>query len=83
MQRIVQLVHIESGEIVARVRAQGFDPAYFDLVRTWRAQYPETTHIIRFLPRVKLRIDFDRYPTAEETGHGQEANHHEGRTQEI
>jgi hypothetical protein len=83
MHRIVQLVHIDSGEIAARARMQDFGPAYFALVRAWRAQYPETTHIIRFLPRVKLRIDFDRYPTAEETSHGQEVNGHEGRSQEV
>lgn len=83
MQRIVQLVHIESGEIVARARTVSFGPAYFALVRDWRAQYPETTHLIRFRPRVRLHIDFTRYSTTEETGHGQEANDHEGLPQEV
>jgi hypothetical protein len=82
MHRIVQLVHIESGEIAARARMQSFGPDYFALVRDWRAQHPEATHIIRFRPRVKLYIDFTSYPT-EETGHGQEANDHEGRSQEV
>ena len=83
MHRIVQLVHIESGVIVARARMQSFGPDYFALVRDWRVQYPETTHLIRFRPCVKLHIDFTRYPTAEDTGHGQEASGHEGRSQEV
>jgi hypothetical protein len=80
MYRIVQLVHIESGEIVARARMQNFGPDYFALVRDWRAQYPETTHIIRFRPSVKLHIDFTRYPEGT-LCHGQES--HEGRHQEV
>jgi hypothetical protein len=80
MHRIVQLVYIESGEIVARVRTRSFGPDYFALVRAWRAQYPETTHLIRFRPRVKLHIDFTRYPEGPPC-HGQES--HEGRPQEV
>jgi hypothetical protein len=82
MQRIIQLVHILSGEIVARARMRGFGPDYFALVRGWRLRHPEATHLIRFRPRVKLHIDFTRYPITEGTPcHGQES--HEGRPQEV
>lgn len=83
MRRIIQLVHTGSGTILARVRVEEFSPEYFQAIAQWQASYPPETHSIRFRPRVKLHIDFNRYTTEGTSHHGQEASDHEGRTQEI
>lgn len=69
MQRIIQLIHIESGEIIDRARSTGFSAEYFSTVRQWREAHAASEYLIRFRPIVKLNIDLSNYQIQDET-HG-------------